>query len=220
MNILCHTFWIPILHVLSGKHASAIVKHINITTPEGYGGIELSDYCIKPTDEFIQFEAMASDDVWVSLFTDIGITGPGYQIDNLLESSEYRQFWISWRDGILEVGRGLSVHNTLSRFIVWPDPEPLNITGLVLSSHKEGSCIIHYPTGNTVKYTKVSGKRGASVLLSNIVGHHVVECAVRCRLEPECINFNFKEFSKMCELLQARLSEATDDSFYNFYSHC
>ncbi|CAG2186916.1 unnamed protein product [Mytilus edulis] len=215
-----------------------IVKHFNITTPKDYGRVNLSDYCIKPTtDSSFKFEAMASDNLWVSLITDIGVTGTGYQIgigsnankccdirrgieNNLLDSSEYRPFWISWRDGKIEVGYGLIVRNTLSRLIVWDDPEPLNITEIKLSSKPEGSCIVHYPTGNTVKYTKASEKRGTPVLLSNVVGYNVVECAFRCHIEPECISFNYKESSKMCELSQARFSEATHDALYNFYSEC
>ncbi|VDI77462.1 Hypothetical predicted protein [Mytilus galloprovincialis] len=140
--------------------------------------------------------------------------------NDLLESTQYRAFWISWRDGIIEVGRGLSVRNTSSRLLIWSDPEPLAIAGIFLSSEKEGSFIVHYPTGNTAEYTKTSGKQGGPVLLSYIVGHHVVECAARCHQDSKCINFNFKESSKMCELLQARPSEATNDSLYNFYSQC
>lgn len=68
-------------------------------------------------------------------------------LDDLLESTQYRAFWISWRDGIIEVGRGLSVRNTSSRLLIWSDPEPLAIAGLFLSSEKEGSFIVHYPTG-------------------------------------------------------------------------
>lgn len=71
-----------------------------------------------------------------------------------MDSSEYRPFWISWMDGKIEVGYGLIVRNTLSRLIVWDDPEPLNITEIKVSSKPEGSCIVHYPTG-TVKMCSV-----------------------------------------------------------------
>ncbi|VDI36054.1 Hypothetical predicted protein [Mytilus galloprovincialis] len=178
--------------------ASTVVKHINITTPKGYEYIDLSDYCIKPTtDSSIVFQAMASENFWVNLITDNGTTGLGYQIgigagDKLLGSSEYRPFWISWRDGKIEVGYGLTVRNTSSRFIVWDDQEPLNITGLLLSSNLEGSCIVHYHTGNTTQYTKTPQTRGATVLLSNIVRLDVIECAFRCHIDSECINFNYK----------------------------
>ncbi|CAC5371487.1 unnamed protein product [Mytilus coruscus] len=66
--------------------ASTIVKHINVTTPEGDEINELSDYCIKPSNDYsYKFEAMASDYMSVGVYTDIGSTGPGYQIGIGLE---------------------------------------------------------------------------------------------------------------------------------------
>ena len=61
--------------------ASTIFKHINITTPESYGRIELLEYCITPTADYsFKFEVRASDNAWVDLVTDNGTTGIGYQI--------------------------------------------------------------------------------------------------------------------------------------------
>jgi hypothetical protein len=47
---------------------------------------------------------------------------------------EYRQFWISWRDGHIKAGRGLVENDEATVFVQWIDSDPLNITSLSVHS--------------------------------------------------------------------------------------
>jgi len=42
---------------------------------------------------------------------------------DILNDAEYRGFWVSWKDGLLEVGK----EGTATAFVNWQDPEPFGI---------------------------------------------------------------------------------------------
>jgi hypothetical protein len=67
--------------------------------------------------------------------------------DNLLNAEEYRQFWISWRDGHIKAGRGLVQNDEATVFVQWIDSDPLDITSLSVKSYRKrtkGKTIYRY----------------------------------------------------------------------------
>ena len=42
---------------------------------------------------------------------------------DILSDAEYRGFWVSWQDGLLEVGK----EGAATAFVKWQDPEPFGI---------------------------------------------------------------------------------------------
>jgi len=71
--------------------------------------------------------------------------------DNLLNPGEYRQFWISWRDGHIKAGRGLEGNDEATVFVQWIDNDPLNITSLSFSSETNSQFIIHIKKGESIE---------------------------------------------------------------------
>ncbi|ELU12988.1 hypothetical protein CAPTEDRAFT_69653, partial [Capitella teleta] len=52
---------------------------------------------------------------------------------DVMHCNETRYFWISWKNGVIEVGRGLVVGNRV--FMVWwKDPEPYKVNGIAIST--------------------------------------------------------------------------------------
>jgi hypothetical protein len=59
---------------------------------------------------------------------------------DILSDAEYRGFWVSWKDGLLEVGKDGSA----TPFVSWHDPEPFGIGyyGICTGWGASGSWII------------------------------------------------------------------------------
>ena len=50
----------------------------------------------------------------------------------LLSGDQDRSFWISWRNGVIEVGRGYVVGR--ERFMMWADPEPRSVHSVTFAT--------------------------------------------------------------------------------------
>ena len=75
-----------------------------------------------------------------------------------LNSSEFRDFWVSWDRGIVKHGRGTVIDDDLIGKWIDPNPFPVKSIGVLNSYDSEGDWIIH-ATGNhackmSTKHTK------------------------------------------------------------------
>ena len=65
-------------------------------------------------------------------------------IENFLDESQYRPFWMSWNKGHVKVGQGLNPHDESTVFMEWRDLDPLtNITTMYAATHVTGKYIFH-----------------------------------------------------------------------------
>ena len=51
-----------------------------------------------------------------------------------MSGTEFRPFWISWKNGHIEVGRGHEIRDQSTRFNDWIDANPLQITEIFVAS--------------------------------------------------------------------------------------
>lgn len=70
-----------------------------------------------------------------------------YVLDNQLNAGEYRAFWVRWKGGQFEVGRGLNVSSLSSKYIEWVDPYPLDISAVYVKSVDVAKFTIFQKTG-------------------------------------------------------------------------
>jgi hypothetical protein len=51
---------------------------------------------------------------------------------DILDCNSFQKFWVTWKDGIIQVGRGLVPER--QPIIVWQDPNPYTIRGIAIST--------------------------------------------------------------------------------------
>lgn len=75
--------------------------------------------------------------------------------DKWMSDTEFMPFWISWENGVIEIGTSSELHNNIRKS--WSDPSPLNVSsaGIMTGWGQNGDWIIFPYTGSlqiTVKY--------------------------------------------------------------------
>ncbi|CAC5403056.1 unnamed protein product [Mytilus coruscus] len=223
------------------------MKHVNVTTPRRYQPIALSDYFLNlPDDETLKFKVKVWADAIVVLVTDASFSSLFYEVviggggnsrgfirkrtianlntkvnileDNQLNAAEHRAFWVSWKGGHIEVGRGLTVRSLSSKYMEWVDSNPLDITAVYVKSIDVAEFTIYGKTENPRKYTANVDKRVIASLIVTFFVRSRLECSITCHKESSCINFNYKRSTQLCELMQASKTDAImKDSEYTFY---
>ena len=64
---------------------------------------------------------------------------------DLLSESEFRAFWITWKDGNIKVGQGPVVNENI--FLEWADPDFIEVTSVTVSSGNQGDGYWRFPMG-------------------------------------------------------------------------
>ena len=75
---------------------------------------------------------------------------------NLLNESEFRQFWVSWKDGNIKVGKGSTFDSTV--FMDWSEPEFATVTDISVASGDEND-----------GYWRFSGTKGILIPCKNFI---------------------------------------------------
>ena len=85
-----------------------------------------------------------------------------YRTPYILSCNRYRSFWVSWKDGNIEVGKGNVYTET---FMTWVPPNPHRIQAISLNSYQEDmDWIVDRPVGMSLfKYC----------MYRNILGFHL-----------------------------------------------
>ncbi|XP_071138843.1 C3 and PZP-like alpha-2-macroglobulin domain-containing protein 8 [Mytilus edulis] len=223
------------------------MKHVTVTTPPLYQSISLSDYYIDyPHDETLTFEVKVWADAIIVLVPDEGFSSLFYEVviggagntrcfirkrtldrlntkvnileDNQLNAGEYRAFWVRWKGGHIEVGRGLTVSSLSSKYIEWVDPNPLDISAVYVKSIDVAEFTIYQKTENPRKYSANTDHRAITSFTVTLFVRSRLECSITCHRDVSCIHFNYKRSTRLCELMQASKTDVViKDSEYNFY---
>ena len=61
---------------------------------------------------------------------------------NILNCTQWRRFWVSWKDGVIDVGYGPRAG--VRKFMSWRDPEYFGVNGLNVASAHGSTAVWHF----------------------------------------------------------------------------
>ncbi|XP_071128172.1 uncharacterized protein [Mytilus edulis] len=118
--------------------------------------------------------------------------------DGSTQCGSFQPYWLSWQNGNIKIGKGLSVDNEV--VIDWRDPNPFIIHGVGVRTGigQSGQWIIYMEAlGYFCLHTETRG----TMKLANTTFATEYTCPYLCHGSHNCMGFNFNVHSRVCELI-------------------
>ncbi|CAG2226466.1 unnamed protein product [Mytilus edulis] len=144
-----------------------------------------------------------------------------------LNSSEFRDFWVSWDKGIVKHGRGTVIGDDLIGKWIDPNAFPVRSIGVLNSYDSEGDWIIHATVyGNATNHflnCSPPNEKADLYIYKPVVMLSVSMCAIECKTDEQCMGFNYKDNN--CELLSFGVGVVTaipkiSETGWRFFTKC
>ncbi|CAG2197162.1 NUP49 [Mytilus edulis] len=143
-------------------------------------------------------------------------------IENMLNCSEYRPFWISWEAGIIIVGSGNVVGDNV--IVSWIDPNPFIVKslGILTLDMEVGEWKVFIPVKDnfTGYYTSCEAPGKRAVLLSfGVFSSRELQCSTMCSQLNTCVVYNYnnqdkRKYTKSEKNVQDDLARSTSKPLY------
>ncbi|CAC5423978.1 unnamed protein product [Mytilus coruscus] len=138
--------------------------------------------------------------------------------DGSTQCGSFQPFWISWQNGNIKIGKGLSINN--KEVVDWSDPNPFIIRGVGVRTGVGQS-------GQWTIYTEALGyfclhtdTRGTMELVKTTLATEY-SCPYLCHGIHNCMGFNFNVHTSLCELISTGEPMLTvTDSGWTFGTKC
>ncbi|OWF56770.1 C3 and PZP-like alpha-2-macroglobulin domain-containing protein 8 [Mizuhopecten yessoensis] len=129
-----------------------------------------------------------------------------YQKYNILDCNSYRRFWISWRNDVVAVGRGVSFNNDMLLSITGQKPNQVRYIGIssgqVLSEwkipHKQPPLHCFQQSG----WKLSSGLQDTNMTVNitwSVTADNLGQCALTCTRRSSCMSFVYNNMKKTCQ---------------------